>query len=113
MLIQPVQPTPDPCRNAKGYDVAEIFRSKLTHVSPVWLQLREETGSLAVTGQHDIDKGWVQRMRKPPLKVSPAQQMTACSLGLQRCGPAGGSAAQVLCELPPSNCTWLIPGEPA
>lgn len=57
--------------NAKGYDVAEIFRSKLTHVSPVWLQLREETGSLAVTGQHDIDKGWVQRMRKPPLKDAP------------------------------------------
>eukprot|EP00891_Asterochloris_glomerata_P006107 jgi/Astpho2/6107/Aster-04053 len=61
--------------NAKGYDVAEIFRSKLTHVSPVWLQLREETGSLAVTGQHDIDKGWVQRMRKPPLKLSGARDV--------------------------------------
>ncbi len=88
MLIQPVQPTPDPCRNAKGYDVAETFRSKLTHVSPVWLQLREETGSLAVTGQHDIDKGWVQRLRKPPLKVSPAQQMTACSLWVAALWPS-------------------------
>ena len=79
-LIQPVQPSPDPCRNAKGYDVAETFRSKLTHVSPVWLQLRQEEGSLVVTGQHDIDKGWIQRLRQPPLEVSPAQQLTACSL---------------------------------
>ena len=79
-LTQPVQPIPDPCRNAKGYDVAETFRSKLTHISPVWLQLREEEGSLVVTGQHNIDKGWVQRLRQPPPEVSPAQQVTACSL---------------------------------
>ena len=78
--MQPVQPSPCACRNAKGYDVAETFRSKLSHVSPVWLQLREEKGSLVVTGQHDIDKGWVQRLRQPPLEVSSAQQLTACGL---------------------------------
>lgn len=28
------------CRNPKGYDNAKRFRSKFTHVSPVWYELK-------------------------------------------------------------------------
>jgi len=28
------------CRNSKGYDMAKIFNSKFTHLSPVWYDLK-------------------------------------------------------------------------
>jgi hypothetical protein len=51
--------------NSRGYTVSLTFREKLTYISPVWLQLRKEGGGggLVVTGQHDIDKEWVQKLR--------------------------------------------------
>eukprot|EP00064_Thunnus_orientalis_P006198 superscaffoldBa00000636_g6214 len=42
--------------NSHGYDVAKIFGSKLTSVSPVWLQLRRRgPETFDVTGLHDHD----------------------------------------------------------
>ncbi|KAJ3596216.1 hypothetical protein NHX12_002625 [Muraenolepis orangiensis] len=42
--------------NSHGYDVAKIFGSKLTSVSPVWLQVRRRgKDSYDVTGLHDHD----------------------------------------------------------
>ena len=28
------------CRNSKGYDMAKIYNSKFTHLSPVWYDLK-------------------------------------------------------------------------
>uniref|UniRef100_A0A665UAL9 Chitinase domain-containing protein 1 n=1 Tax=Echeneis naucrates TaxID=173247 RepID=A0A665UAL9_ECHNA len=42
--------------NSHGYDVAKIFGSKLTSLSPVWLQLRRRgPETFDVTGLHDHD----------------------------------------------------------
>ncbi len=44
--------------NNHGYDVAKIFGSKFSYVSPVWLQVkRKPGGTFVMQGGHDIDKG--------------------------------------------------------
>ncbi|KAM7429736.1 Chitinase domain-containing protein 1 [Porites harrisoni] len=51
--------------NSHGYDIAKIFSSKFTYVSPVWLQVkRRKTGNFAIEGGHDIDQGWMADVRK-------------------------------------------------
>ncbi|MEQ2310232.1 Chitinase domain-containing protein 1 [Ameca splendens] len=56
--------------NSHGYDIAKQFGSKLSSVSPVWLQLRRRaTGTFDVTGLHDHDAGWVKAVRKSNKKV--------------------------------------------
>eukprot|EP00250_Pteridium_aquilinum_P008619 c18084_g1_i1 orf=53-1369(+) len=48
--------------NSKGYDMAKLFRHKLTHVSPVWYQLKcEET--IELHGRHDVDQKWIESVR--------------------------------------------------
>jgi hypothetical protein len=39
------------CRNARGYETAVRFRSKLTHVAPVWFQLRGTADAPEITGR--------------------------------------------------------------
>lgn len=56
--------------NSHGYDMAKQFGSKLTSVSPVWLQLRRRgPETFDVTGLHDHDPGWVKAVRKSNKKV--------------------------------------------
>uniref|UniRef100_A0A673X7Z5 Chitinase domain-containing protein 1 n=1 Tax=Salmo trutta TaxID=8032 RepID=A0A673X7Z5_SALTR len=56
--------------NSHGYDVAKVFGSKLTSVSPVWLQLRRRgPESFHITGLHDHDPGWVKAVRKANKKI--------------------------------------------
>ncbi|KAG7262667.1 hypothetical protein CRUP_012546 [Coryphaenoides rupestris] len=56
--------------NSHGYDVAKIFGSKLTSVSPVWLQVRRRgKDSYDVTGLQDHDPGWVKGVRKSNRKI--------------------------------------------
>lgn len=40
--------------NRDGYVVSETFAAKLSYVSPVWYQLREEGGKVVLTGGHDV-----------------------------------------------------------
>ncbi|KAF4532061.1 hypothetical protein B566_EDAN016133 [Ephemera danica] len=60
--------------NSKGYDVAQVFAPKFGIISPVWLQVRRETGgTFRITGDHDIDQGWIEKLRKhnKKLKIIP------------------------------------------
>ncbi|XP_024538957.1 chitinase domain-containing protein 1 [Selaginella moellendorffii] len=50
--------------NSKGYDMAKKFRHKLTHVSPVWYQLRRDDKGMSLAGKHDVDQGWISEVRK-------------------------------------------------
>ncbi|KAJ4768557.1 Chitinase domain-containing protein 1 [Rhynchospora pubera] len=50
--------------NSKGYDMAKVFNSKFTHISPVWYQLKSEGNKLILQGQHDVDLGWISELRK-------------------------------------------------
>ncbi|GLV39421.1 uncharacterized protein CBL_13300 [Carabus blaptoides fortunei] len=51
--------------NNHGYDVAKIFGSKFTHISPVWLQVvRAGKNKYEIKGTHDIDKGWLKDVKK-------------------------------------------------
>lgn len=52
--------------NNHGYDVAKIYGNKFTYISPVWLQVKRQSrqGTFVVTGGHDIDKGWMEEVRK-------------------------------------------------
>ncbi|KAG7398061.1 Chitinase domain-containing protein 1 [Phytophthora boehmeriae] len=50
--------------NSRGYDWAKQFRNKLTYISPVWLQVREDPNKVPIiTGTHDIDQQWVQDVK--------------------------------------------------
>uniref|UniRef100_A0A674N2W6 Chitinase domain-containing protein 1 n=1 Tax=Takifugu rubripes TaxID=31033 RepID=A0A674N2W6_TAKRU len=56
--------------NSHGYDIAKLFGSKMTSVSPVWLQLRRRgPETFDVTGLHDHDPGWVKGVRKANKKI--------------------------------------------
>uniref|UniRef100_A0A3Q3FHW8 Chitinase domain-containing protein 1 n=1 Tax=Labrus bergylta TaxID=56723 RepID=A0A3Q3FHW8_9LABR len=56
--------------NSHGYDIAKTFGSKLTSVSPVWLQVRRRgPETFDVTGLHDHDPGWAKAVRKSNKKV--------------------------------------------
>ncbi|CAL8356458.1 unnamed protein product [Lota lota] len=56
--------------NSHGYDIAKIFGSKLSSVSPVWLQVRRRgKNSYDVTGLQDHDPGWVKEVRKSNRKI--------------------------------------------
>jgi chitinase domain-containing protein 1 len=49
--------------NAKGYDLSVKFRSKLTHVSPVWYSLKRdsENGVWRLEGRHNKNGGWCEK----------------------------------------------------
>ncbi|XP_076325892.1 chitinase domain-containing protein 1 [Tachypleus tridentatus] len=56
--------------NSHGYDIAKLFGAKFTYVSPVWLQLKPKPeGGYQIEGQHDINKGWMSKVRKTNKKV--------------------------------------------
>lgn len=61
--------------NPKGYEIAELFAHKFTHISPVWLQLRidHENEQVRLEGTHDIDYQWMKRVRaqNPAIKIVP------------------------------------------
>ncbi|KAG0718738.1 Chitinase domain-containing protein 1 [Chionoecetes opilio] len=50
--------------NNHGYDVVKLFGGKFSHVSPVWLQLRHTAGQTLITGDHDVDQGWLTQVKK-------------------------------------------------
>ncbi|KAI6224263.1 Chitinase domain-containing protein 1 [Aphelenchoides fujianensis] len=54
--------------NGHGYDVAKWTTEKYTHISPVWFQLtpfqRTSDLSCQFSGEHDIDRGWLEDLRK-------------------------------------------------
>lgn len=51
--------------NRAGYDLAVQFRSKLTHVSPVWYQLKEVSGAITLEGRHEVNQTWITALREP------------------------------------------------
>ncbi|KAJ3670921.1 hypothetical protein LUZ60_008347 [Juncus effusus] len=50
--------------NSKGYEMAKLFSSKFTHISPVWYELKSEWSNLVLAGQHNVDFGWISELRK-------------------------------------------------
>ncbi|XP_063223463.1 chitinase domain-containing protein 1 [Bacillus rossius redtenbacheri] len=50
--------------NSHGYSVAKTFCAKLSHVSPVWLQVRPQGDRYEVTGTHDVDRDWLDSVRR-------------------------------------------------
>ena len=52
-------------RNSKGYDVAMRWRAKFSHISPVWYQIRWNGTDFMLSGQHDVDAGWMARLKLP------------------------------------------------
>ena len=80
-LIQAPKPnTVLSTRNSKGYEIAERLNAKLTHISPVWLQLQWHAADncFIVAGQHDIDAGWMQRVAAPQAQVTLCQKHILC-----------------------------------
>ncbi|XP_069751166.1 chitinase domain-containing protein 1 isoform X2 [Narcine bancroftii] len=51
--------------NNHGYEVTKTFGGKFTLISPVWLQVQRKGVQLYhVTGLHDINQGWMKKMRE-------------------------------------------------
>jgi chitinase domain-containing protein 1 len=77
-----------PRRNGRGYDIAKSHGHRFSHISPVWLQLRAQGGGYALTGQHDVDQGWIEDVREPGGKVDALRQMIRCTaLMIHACVP--------------------------
>uniref|UniRef100_A0A8D0FYC0 Chitinase domain containing 1 n=1 Tax=Strix occidentalis caurina TaxID=311401 RepID=A0A8D0FYC0_STROC len=56
--------------NSHGYDIAKIFGSKFTLISPVWLQVkRRGKERFQFTGLHDADKAIILTMLVPTNKL--------------------------------------------
>ncbi|KAF6173006.1 hypothetical protein GIB67_006382 [Kingdonia uniflora] len=49
--------------NSRGYELAKRFNSKLTHISPVWYDLKSEGSRLVLEGRHNADLGWISDLR--------------------------------------------------
>ncbi|XP_067902896.1 chitinase domain-containing protein 1 isoform X2 [Heterodontus francisci] len=57
--------------NSHGYEIAKIFDEKFTLISPVWLQIKRKGVQLYhVTGHHDINRGWMKKVRAESKAVS-------------------------------------------
>lgn len=50
--------------NSRGYDLAKRFTSKLTHLSPVWYDLKSDGAQIVLEGRHNADLGWISELRK-------------------------------------------------
>eukprot|EP00741_Cyanophora_paradoxa_P008827 tig00001376_g8544.t1 len=51
-----------------GFDLAFLFRKKLTHVSPVWMQIKQkrprtDPRAVHITGHHEVHADWLKAMR--------------------------------------------------
>lgn len=44
-------------------DLAKKFSSKITHLSPVWYELKNEGSKLVLHGRHNADRGWISDIR--------------------------------------------------
>ncbi|XP_010913890.1 uncharacterized protein [Elaeis guineensis] len=49
--------------NSRGYEIANLFNSKLTHLSPVWYELKSEGKTLVLEGRHNADIKWISEVR--------------------------------------------------
>ncbi|CDW53145.1 Glyco hydro 18 domain containing protein [Trichuris trichiura] len=59
--------------NGRGYDVAKLYGSKFSHISPVWFRLVPADVDCQIDGQHDIDRGWLSDVRatNPNISIVP------------------------------------------
>ena len=63
--------------NSHGYDVAKTFGDKFDLISPVWLQIQPspdtsiDSNPYVIAGTHDIDKRWVDDVKKKNTLVVP------------------------------------------
>ncbi|XP_062205733.1 uncharacterized protein LOC133907675 isoform X1 [Phragmites australis] len=49
--------------NSKGYDMAKLFSGNLTHISPVWYDLKSDGNRLILEGEHNFDAAWVSELQ--------------------------------------------------
>ncbi|XP_024996306.1 chitinase domain-containing protein 1 [Cynara cardunculus var. scolymus] len=49
--------------NSRGYELAKEFNSKVTHISPVWYDLKSQGDDFVLEGRHNVDKGWISDLR--------------------------------------------------
>lgn len=61
--------TSNPHRNARGYEVAKQHKEKLSHICPVWYQLKVQDATPVLTGGYDVDAEWMTELRKPKDEV--------------------------------------------
>ncbi|GJN18362.1 hypothetical protein PR202_gb05515 [Eleusine coracana subsp. coracana] len=77
--------------NSKGYDMVKLFSAKLTHISPVWYDLKRFVASLSsscplsylthncfsdgkrlvLEGEHNFDAAWVSELQSNGSLVLP------------------------------------------
>jgi len=58
--------------NSHGYDVAKIFGTKFSLISPVWLQVNaDDGGEYTIGGLHDLDKGWMREVKSKGARILP------------------------------------------
>ncbi|XP_062205746.1 uncharacterized protein LOC133907675 isoform X2 [Phragmites australis] len=64
--------------NSKGYDMAKLFSGNLTHISPVWYDLKSDGNRLILEGEHNFDAAWVSELQSNGSLVVPIVVLEAC-----------------------------------
>ncbi|KAK4788874.1 hypothetical protein SAY86_020193 [Trapa natans] len=58
--------------NSRGYELAKRFSSRLTHISPVWYEVKSHEGTLVLEGRHNADMRWISDLRiKSNIQILP------------------------------------------
>ncbi|KAK7338042.1 hypothetical protein VNO77_18639 [Canavalia gladiata] len=70
--------------NSKGYELAKRFNSKLTHLSPIWYDLKSQQTSLVLEGRHNADKEWISELKKTEALILPRVVLEASPAVLLR-----------------------------
>ncbi|KZV57675.1 hypothetical protein F511_03135 [Dorcoceras hygrometricum] len=50
--------------NSQGYEMAKKYNNKLTHLSPVWYELKSQGADLVLEGRHNVDKEWILELQR-------------------------------------------------
>ncbi|KAH6572578.1 hypothetical protein BASA60_006547 [Batrachochytrium salamandrivorans] len=51
--------------NNHGYDIAEMFRGKFTHISPLWYHIKRLDNKIILEGSHNVNTSWIDQVRLP------------------------------------------------
>ncbi len=107
-------------RNRDGYRAAQRFRAKLTHVAPVWFQVRPASQKkvarpashalphqplsprraaqrFLITGAHDVDRAWVADMQSAEAGRAPVRVVPRYIIELSPEGIAELAGARLAC----------------
>ncbi|EPS63314.1 hypothetical protein M569_11472, partial [Genlisea aurea] len=71
--------------NSQGYEMANRFVNKFTHLSPVWYEIKSKGAGFILEGRDNSDKAWMRETRRiSNIKILPRILLEAFPMQLLR-----------------------------